>query len=30
MQETTVMDTSATSGIGGPQDKKIGQLKMPN
>jgi hypothetical protein len=30
MQETTVMDMSATSKIGEPQDRKIGQSRMPN
>jgi hypothetical protein len=30
MQETTVMDTSATRRTGGPQGRKIRQSKMPN
>jgi hypothetical protein len=28
MQEMAVTDTSATSRIGGPQDRKIGQSRM--
>jgi hypothetical protein len=30
MQETTVMDMSATSRTGEPKDRKIGQSRMPN